>query len=612
MNIKQLKKMFTFTLSLVLMLTCMMSVGCSQSESSKCILGGWVYASDPLSSAALSIYDTSGKQILKSDSLITDGQGAILIATADLPADFRIVAENGTMYGEELIAKFCADVRDYNADSDTIYINPATTIVSAYLDEYPEASLEEASLAVKNFLEIPESLDLPSGTQISSEYFNNAQFLSEAQENGGVNPFIEELLSEMDAGGTHPFQEALPLNSAATWLATTLAEGAVSYVGGELMGWGLDKAGINFGEEDHTAEELAKIQSGMDEMKTQISQMSIQLDAIGKKLDNIINQLKDMLKQITHQQELSEYGTRVMQMNDLISSVYSIQRDLNSFISNPPSNPEATRQKLINRIETNIIDKADVINNQLVGLAGEKSLITLWREIVYEDRYLDSDDYDKVEAQYDFFRQYQDAILLLQVEYYHATEENPGDNSAIIMDCIDRYESHIEQQEALLALPIEKNTVVDTKWDGMYYSENIAFGSSDSAFTLTGKTKDQVTAYMSELAASDYAGFSDWEVLNYDSIGALIENHIINKTLWNWSEFMVAQGWPGTKADNGTAVPFYYNSDNSKFVYMLNDSSHFNNIFDYPTTSFKGTIPSLIMVYRHVTAEDYGYEHLKD
>jgi hypothetical protein len=73
-----------------------------------------------------------------------------------------------------------------------------------------------------------------------------------------------------------------------------------------------------------------------------------------------------------------------------------------------------------------------VIHNLLVGLAGEKPLLTLWREIVYEDRYLDWYDYGKIKSQFDFFRQWQEAILLLQVEYYHAMESEPGQNTAII------------------------------------------------------------------------------------------------------------------------------------------------------------------------------------
>lgn len=573
-------------------------------------LDGWVYAGAPVADAVLSVYDTRGNRILETDALATDQQGAILGGTiSKFPSDFRIVAEEGTLSGEESAARLSADIRGFKPSGETIYVNLATTIVSAYLDTYPEVGLAEAETAVKGFLKIPEAVDLASGTQLSDEYFNNAQFLREANENGGVNPFVETLLAEMDASGTtHPFQEPLPpQGGAASWLATTLAEGAVSYVGGELMGWGLDKAGINFGDEDHTAEDLAKILDGMAEMKAEMARMSIQLDAISRQLSNIVKQLKDMLKEISHRLALDEYGTRVGQLNSLILSVDSIQRDLSNFVNNPPSDPEPQRQSLISRIERNIIDQADVIHNQLVGLGGQKALLTIWREIVYEDRFLDEYDWNRVKAQYDYFRQYQDSILLLQVEYYHATEGAPGENTALIMDCIDRYEAHIEQQEALLALPIEKYCVVDARSNIMYYSENNEFGRSDSSFTIAGKTKAQVKAYMFELAGSGYAGFGDWKPLDNKAGHALVYGQTRDKDSYYLSDFLIRQGWPGVSVHDPTVVPLVF----PELKCLVYDGGHFQDIFDYPDSGFnKEPGCAMIMAYRAVTAQAYGYGHL--
>jgi hypothetical protein len=54
-------------------------------------------------------------------------------------------------------------------------------------------------------------------------------------------------------------------------------------------------------------------------------------------------------EKITHQQALSDYGIRVLQVNDLISSIKTIRRDLNAFILNPGKDPEPMRQALISR-----------------------------------------------------------------------------------------------------------------------------------------------------------------------------------------------------------------------------------------------------------------------
>ncbi|HHW46643.1 MAG TPA: hypothetical protein GXX17_07035 [Clostridiales bacterium] len=131
------------------------------------------------------------------------------------------------------------------------------------------------------------------------------------------------------------------------------------------------------------------------------------------------------------------------------------------------------------------------------------------------------------------------AILLLQVEYYHAIETEDGQNSSIILDCIEKYKSNIQQQEALLADPIEKNIVIDTQSDGMYYSENIVFKSK--SYDLAGKTKNQVIADMSNLAKPNYGGFNNWENLNYFNAAPLFTGQ------YNWSEFLINQGGLGKK-----------------------------------------------------------------
>ena len=606
-------------LSVVIVIS-MVLVGCEREETtdSEKTLAGWVYASDPVSSTELSIYNTKGERIHEEDSIVADEQGAIVLATEKLPRDFQITAQGGKLFGEEFDAVLRAEIREFDFEVDTIYINLATTLVSAYIGKKPEATIEEATLAVITFLELPEWFDLASGTQLSGEHFNNAQFLNEANKNGGVNPFIDTLLTEMEAGKTHPFKEEL-LQGAGSMIAKALAEGAASYVGGELMGWGLSKTGIDLSN-DHTAEDLAEIKKGMQEMQSKLSEMSIQLDAISTQLKNIQNQLKDMLKQITHQQALSEYAGRVAQMNNLISSVDTIRRDLNHFVANPPANPEKTRQSLINRIENSIVDNADTIHNHLVGLAGEKSLITLWREIVYEDRFLDSYDYARVKAQYDFFKQYQENILLLRVEYYHALEEKLGDNDEIIMDCIDHFNSQIEQQEKLLALPIEKYTVIDTKWDAMFYSENIEFGKADSTFSASNKTSKQVFDYMEEFAKTYYAGYSDWKALDDNYFGALYIDYKPEKGKMNWSESLISNGWPG-KIIPVAFVPFKnYHAKNYPRAIFMNDGSHPKFFDPYREKGYSDDrIYYIIMAARWINEKDhsksaelFGYEHLKN
>lgn len=616
---KPVKKITSIMLLGVFLISLILAVGCKKDEDSgEPLLRGWVFANEPVSNATLSVYDTNGNQILKSQKFTVNEQGAILIGSkVQLPSDFRIVAEGGSQYGESFTGKLSADIRQYDSEATIIYINPVTTLVSAYMDKHSEGNLENAIVSVKKFLEIPEYLDLPSGTNLSSEHFNNIQFLREASENGGLDTFINKLMEELEAGKPHPFKEELPPQGFGTWLGTSLATGAVSYVGGQLMGWALSKAGVDFGK-DHTGEELKKINEGMEDMKKEITKMSIQLNSLNKKLDNIQKEIEELFEKMNRENDFRSYSERVSKLNDLISSVDSIRRDLNIFVNNPPKNPDAMRQRLINRIENEIINQGDTIHNELVAVSGGKPLLTLWREIVYEDRYLDYYDYSRVKAQYEYFRSYQDYILLLQVEYYHATEEEEGANTEYIMACIDKYEDNIKKQEELLPLPIEEKMVVDTRWDGMYYSDNIEIGKAGSSYEMNGKTIDQIKADMQELVDRNYGGFGDWQLLNYDHIGALIYDHKSDRDVWNWSEFLIAQGWPGTVVKGAKVVPFYkvtaesMNSNpNPKLVYLLYDTAYFQRINEMPNKVTLKADHAMLMTYRRVNPSDYGYHHLK-
>ena len=64
---------------------------------------------------------------------------------------------------------------------------------------------------------------------------------------GGNNTSGTQSLAQLGEGGV------------ASWVACKLADGAVSYVGGQLFGWGLSELGLGF--PDKTAEELNEIKS---------------------------------------------------------------------------------------------------------------------------------------------------------------------------------------------------------------------------------------------------------------------------------------------------------------------------------------------------------------
>ncbi len=171
-------------------------------------LKGWVSFGTPVTGASLSIYNTSGKLIFRTEEPVTSKYGSFIISvTGKLPSAFRVVctpsADDKVLSGIELLA----DVENFNPHVDEIHINIVTTIAGRYLDRYEDKKLHEAEESVRYFLEIPEYIDIGSGLSGNEEYFSHRTFLIEASQNGGIETFIDQLVGEMGEPGetTHPF-----------------------------------------------------------------------------------------------------------------------------------------------------------------------------------------------------------------------------------------------------------------------------------------------------------------------------------------------------------------------------------------------------------------------
>ncbi|HKL80677.1 MAG TPA: hypothetical protein VJ888_09625, partial [Mobilitalea sp.] len=250
------------------------------------------------------------------------------------------------------------------------------------------------------------------------------------------------------------------LQSIGATLAMELGKGAASYLGGQLMGWGLKEAGIGF--EDVT--------------QVQLAQMSKKLDQISSQLSNLEAQLNDAVSQISKQILDSEYNTRVGQIGTLIGHISSIQEELNQFIRNPiKDNPELlekSRQEIITNIKNRIISNENLIHNQLVGVGSQESLIKVFsRAVKLDNRFMTTKDSEKVNTMYEYFEAIQTSMLELMVEYYHAIGEG-GDNTNNIDRIISTFNNNIHKQKNLLLQPVPEDIVIDTKQNIMIYRGN--------------------------------------------------------------------------------------------------------------------------------------------
>lgn|GEM_PF-5231526 len=340
-----------------------------------------------------------------------------------------------------------------------------------------------------------------------------------------VDPTIEDQTTE--PATEDPIEpEPLP-TSAGSFIAKELAKGALNYAGGELMGWGLKKAGIDLGDEDHTPEQLKAIQEGMARMEGQLNDIKNSLSRIEAKLDQIISQLDA----IRLEQLRTQYDIRITELDTLISSIVSLQNEITDFANHPPAAPETQMQAIIQSIRDNILPQYKIIHNNLIGSSGRKPLMELYTKIIYSNRFLTYQDYEIVKTQFDYFQQIQEAMLLLQVEYYHAIETQEGDYYNTIMRLIEEHEQNLEAQNRYLKAEISDNMVLDTKNDAMFAVEKKTINGVDYLLPLSFaqyqdgnistiiKTWNQNSTlghnnwnYFRYLGAATQFFFSDWNV----------------------------------------------------------------------------------------------------
>jgi hypothetical protein len=452
------------------------------------VIQGWVSAGEPVSGAELAIENLKGKRIYDSKTAVTGDLGSFIVAVDKLPADFRISASGGSQAGQELNVDLTADYRGFDPQAKMVYINAVTTLVSRYIDAKPDVSLEQATRTVKRFLEIPEKVDIGRGLHVSNGYFSHQGFIEAAVQSGGVAALLDQLLTEMSASATatHPFPaEAANTNllgggqnllgdSAGSFIAKGLANGALSYIGGNVLGWGLSQFGLGFG--DQTAEELQKIEQQLQQMQQEIEQMQQQLVQISQQLDRLQAKMQQMENELSTQIKQTDYDVRVGQLTQLITNIVQIRERLTNFVSNPPADIDVlnyTRSDIIKRIESQLLGNEDVIHYQLTGVATATPLLKLWSQVVKgKHRFLSAADYDLVKSQFDYFDTIQLWLAEILVEYYHAQAMAEPEGSAKrdmfngnAQTAIESYNQHLAAQTELLLPAIPEGVIWDRDQD---------------------------------------------------------------------------------------------------------------------------------------------------
>jgi hypothetical protein len=489
----------------ILLVLVLLSTACSPTPRQSTLMRGWVSSSEPLSGANLSVLSLKGEKIYQSERAVTSEIGSFSFAiNKKLPSDFRVVCTKSSGDGLENI-ELTADVRGYVTEKDVIEINLVTTLISGYLDTHKGTTLAEAEKTVKAFLEIPDYVDIMTGSRGIEGYFSSSTYLREAAQKGGNAAFKGQLLSDISSGKiTHPFinPKGLMANTGeipTAGLLDSLMGGAASYAGGQLMGWGLSLVGIS-PPKDATAEAIKAMQQTLLDIKNSI--------------DNLEKKLGDFQKEFEKEITKTQYLTMMNSITNETTNIKGLHARLAALVAasvgngNTPSAsptptgqnwPNSERDSIIAQIDPLITEK-DAIHDLLVGnVPGYEPLISVWSRMYGQNhRFLTSDTYTDVSEWYSCFEQYQVYLTELAVEYYHAK----GQPAKYTTDLINGVKAQIQQQKAMLPQQVPAGVFVDTT-TGKMWMQKPMFNSTGAGYKQEGQIGESTSDYWNDISHRD-------------------------------------------------------------------------------------------------------------
>ena len=267
-------------------------------------VAGWVFldGSTPVVGARVEIVSRGRPLRLRARTSTRTGPGgAFLVAVPKLPAGAQLIARGGRVRGKAFRGTLRATLGGYTPGA-SLYVNPASTLVTAYLSAFPRRTPARAAAAVRRFLGLPSGTNITVDLQSSSSVFSASTFL--AQSRGNVNGLLIRLARALREGKVRRFQGARGLPAAPTlrsdsvaddltiWFVKQLANGAVSKLGGSGMGWVMSQYGI----EDGIEGQVRRLSQQLERIDQQLTALSTQVRVLIAKVNELYlaNLAKDL------------------------------------------------------------------------------------------------------------------------------------------------------------------------------------------------------------------------------------------------------------------------------------------------------------------------------
>jgi len=410
-------------------------------------LNGVVFLDNDISNATVSIYDLWGS-LLHGEQNATAEDGSFTI-TCPLPESFKIVVTGGSLGGESFSHEVVRIIPHFY-EWDEYKVNAITTLMARYQDRHPEMSYSEVTEAVEKFLSIPDDVDISDviySTEWFSYHFSHYLFMKEAEANGGMVYFIDQLLNEMDEGNIRSFYASESASSSLFQdLLKALLEGAASQVGGTGAGWILGL--LNLGGGGDTDARLQEMDQKLDEVLSDLKNI---IDALNHLLSTQLaldtNKLEQYIQGMSAKDAISTIKTHYDQGTNSLKSFASLRsEDVND-------NVKGQLLAFVNNINGtwDIQNQVTRIHDAIVSeIGGTEGLLELWTgELILKSPV--SDDqlmsyYKTLEGYFSVLLFYQFKGANLVVEAQNLLESRRGGDSRATTYLKDTFQPMVKEE----------------------------------------------------------------------------------------------------------------------------------------------------------------------
>jgi hypothetical protein len=398
---------------------------------------------------------------------------------------FTVTVSGGRLDGKPFDGTMRTVVRAYRPLA-VVHVNPVTTLVAAYLDLHPGMALPDAIRNVKRFLALPRWSTIGRDVRRSRSLFDGSKFLAQADQAGGFDSLIRQLARQVDdPATTHSFRAARESATAAgstadgvgvlTSVASSLGDGAASYVGGEAAGWLLAQFGLG----DGLGPDLAQIQQQLQQIADDLTTIKSQL-----------NQVAAAVVQGTYSQLAANAAPTLGQIDyaeDQLSLLANLPpgahpADFRGGCANPPADDERAiiTCNLIQYIRTNLVGQDAVLNKLLVQPApGADSILVAASKAVRAATatFFDPDTSAEVESVQSYYSAYEAELLDLLVEYDHTLGSAGADEAQLqVQQMAAAGTGYAAQQQAVMKPSVPANQVIDLRTSLVWQQQALGIG----------------------------------------------------------------------------------------------------------------------------------------